>query len=95
MVNIIGIFIRTPLVSWLDQIVIRSLGKLPIKIALADHIISQNLALAMGILIVLLWNYFANRYWTYNDISDKKDVSTNESLLNQPDINFEKEDENE
>lgn len=95
MVNIIGILIRTPLVSWLDQIVVRSLGKLPIKIALADHIISQNLALATGILIVLLWNYFANRYWTYNDISDKKDVSTNESLLNQPDINFEKEDENE
>jgi putative flippase GtrA len=31
-------------------------------------VIGHNAALAVAIGIVMLWNYFANRYWTYNDI---------------------------
>jgi putative flippase GtrA len=30
--------------------------------------IGSNIAQAISILIVLFWNYFANRYWTYNDV---------------------------
>ena len=31
--------------------------------------IGSNLALLCAIVIVLFWNFFANRYWTYNDVS--------------------------
>ena len=30
--------------------------------------LGSNIAQAISIGIVLFWNYFANRYWTYNDI---------------------------
>jgi putative flippase GtrA len=29
---------------------------------------AKNLTLAAAVGIVMLWNYFVNRYWTYNDI---------------------------
>jgi len=53
-INIIGITIRTPLISWLDGLIL--------------NVISQNLALAVSISIIMLWNYFANRYWTFKNI---------------------------
>lgn len=30
--------------------------------------IGDNLALAMSVLIILFWNFFVNRYWTYSDV---------------------------
>jgi putative flippase GtrA len=30
--------------------------------------IGTNIAQALSIIIVLFWNFFANRYWTYNDV---------------------------
>jgi putative flippase GtrA len=23
----------------------------------------------IGVIVVMFWNFFANRYWTYNDVS--------------------------
>ncbi len=67
-INIIGITIRTPLISWLDYLFLKLLNQFEINMFLENYVISQNLALAGSILIVMLWNYFANRYWTYKDI---------------------------
>ncbi|MDY6868096.1 MAG: GtrA family protein [Chloroflexota bacterium] len=67
-INIIGIVIRTPLISWLDQIILNLLNKMSITITIESYIISQNLALASSISIVMLWNYFANRYWTFRNV---------------------------
>ena len=30
--------------------------------------IGANLAIMVALVIVMLWNFFVNRYWTYNDI---------------------------
>lgn len=30
--------------------------------------LGSNIATFMGIFVVMIWNFFANRYWTYNDI---------------------------
>ncbi len=27
-------------------------------------------AWVIGVIVVMLWNFFANRYWTYNDCDD-------------------------
>jgi putative flippase GtrA len=28
----------------------------------------KNLALALAVGIVMFWNFFVNRYWTYSDV---------------------------
>jgi putative flippase GtrA len=30
--------------------------------------LAKNATLALAIGIVMIWNFFINRYWTYNDI---------------------------
>jgi putative flippase GtrA len=72
-INIIGIAIRTPLVPWFNDIISELLRNNNWKIPLSNKVISQNLALAISIGIVTLWNYFANRYWTYNNVPVKKE----------------------
>jgi putative flippase GtrA len=67
-INIIGITIRTPLISWLDSLILNLLNTLKINISIDHYVISQNLALAVSISIIMLWNYFANRYWTFKNI---------------------------
>jgi len=29
---------------------------------------ANNLALAIGVIVVMFWNFFINRYWTYSDV---------------------------
>lgn len=31
--------------------------------------LGTNLAQALAVFIVMFWNFFANRYWTYNDVT--------------------------
>jgi len=71
-VSIIGLIIRIPTLAFLEP-VISSLLTQVIKITnlsinLSLKTISENLTLALTILIVLFWNFFANRYWTYSDV---------------------------
>lgn len=35
---------------------------------LAQNQIGTNLAQAIAVFIVMFWNFFVNRYWTYNDV---------------------------
>jgi len=67
-INIIGLIIRTPLIPWLDQLILKLLERFSWELPLEDYVLSYNLALTISIVIVMLWNYFANRYWTYNDV---------------------------
>jgi len=32
------------------------------------EILAKNATLAFAIGVVMIWNFFINRYWTYNDI---------------------------
>ncbi len=72
LINVVGISIRTPLISWLDTRILKLLSSRQLSLPLKDNIISQNVALAISIGVVMLWNYFANRYWTYSDVSAEK-----------------------
>jgi len=78
-INTIGIIIRTPLISWLDKMILILLDRLEVKLRIVNYILSQNFALAISIGIIMLWNYFANRYWTYNDIQKDGSPSGSES----------------
>ena len=70
MVSFIGLAIRTPLFAWLEGFFTKILPAiLPKNFFLSPSVVSHNLALAIVIVVVMIWNFFANRYWTYNDVS--------------------------
>ena len=57
LVNVVGWGINT-LVLWLLT---------PVFTALTGRL-GYNIAKAIATIIVLFWNFFINRYWTYNDV---------------------------
>ncbi len=67
-VNIIGIGIRTLSIPWFDKIIFRFLTNKNIDLLLSNQVVSQNLSLAIAVVIVMMWNFFINRIWTFNDI---------------------------
>jgi putative flippase GtrA len=69
-VNLVGLGIRTPLFAGLSgplESGFRLIPLLPIGI-LTPEFLGHNGALAFAVLVVMLWNFFVNRYWTYNDV---------------------------
>jgi putative flippase GtrA len=68
-VSIVGLTIRIPILAFLDPIITRLIYSLPFSInSISIDILSDNLTLAIAVVIVMLWNFFINRYWTYGDI---------------------------
>jgi putative flippase GtrA len=67
-INIIGLAIRTPLLAFLEGVLIRWFTTILPKDFLSPTFVGHNIGLAIAILVVMLWNYIANRYWTYNDV---------------------------
>lgn len=67
LVNVIGLGIRTALFSLIEKHMI-NLAATVIPHVLTPTIVGHNLTLAFVILVVMLWNYFANRYWTFKDV---------------------------
>jgi putative flippase GtrA len=72
-ISVIGLGIRTPL-FWGLSLGITHLSKtiLSVPSIVEPGIIGNNIALAICIVVVLLWNYFANRKWTFNDTQNTK-----------------------
>lgn len=68
-VSIIGLAIRTLIFDrleegliWLSSLIV------PAGFFLSPKVIGHNLSLATVIVIIMFWNFFVNRYWTYNDV---------------------------
>jgi len=70
-VSIAGLGIRTPLFAVIEKPLINQAEKL-IPNVLTPTIIGHNVALAIVILVVLLWNYFINRKWTFRKPVDRE-----------------------
>lgn len=69
LVSVVGLGIRTPLFAWLEKVLIRSIGSMiPKNFIFSSTFLGHNIALAIAILVVMMWNFFANRMWTYNDV---------------------------
>jgi putative flippase GtrA len=69
LVNLIGITIRIPILHFLEPAISKLLGNIASIPSSLILFLSNNITLATAILIVLFWNFFANRYWTYNDVN--------------------------
>ena len=68
LVNSIGIAIRIPTLHYMEPILLRlfvGMGRLSNA---TSEFLARNATLVLAIGIVMIWNFFVNRYWTYNDV---------------------------
>lgn len=69
LVNITGLVIRVPILNYLEPVITNIFKALPSRfLLLAPDAMGENVTLAIAVGTVLFWNFFVNRYWTYNDI---------------------------
>ncbi len=70
LISVMGLVIRIPILYFV-QPVMESLAMrfgLQILPVLDAKTLADNFTLAIAVVIVMFWNFFANRYWTYNDV---------------------------
>ena len=41
---------------------------LPEDFFMAPSVLGHNITMVIAVFIVMMWNFFANRLWTYNDV---------------------------
>jgi putative flippase GtrA len=68
LVNLAGAGIRIPILYYFEPVVLKIFNTNIVPIPVSNEFLAKNLTLALAITIVMLWNFFINRYWTYNDI---------------------------
>lgn len=69
----IGLTIRTPIFALLVKPMTSLFNNLPdLPIVLPSFVGGDKVALAMAVLIVMFWNFFINRFWTYSDVDQHK-----------------------
>jgi putative flippase GtrA len=68
-VSVMGLTIRIPVLHFLEPVFYRLFSNLPFTLPLfTPDLLAKNVTLAIAVLIVMFWNFFVNRYWTYNDV---------------------------
>jgi putative flippase GtrA len=79
LISLVGLIIRTPIFALSEKPLILLLENVPDSTFVQSlpgwvpsqvfeaNIMGGNLALALAVVIVLFWNFFANRLWTYSD----------------------------
>ena len=68
-VSIICLLINTTIFALADQSFIHLFEKiLPINFIFSPTVVGHNASVAVATIVVLFWNYFANRFWTFRSI---------------------------
>jgi putative flippase GtrA len=67
LVNAAGIAIRIPILHFVEPVTLVYFDKIRSSLLSAEFL-AKNFTLALAVGIVMLWNFFINRYWTYNDV---------------------------
>jgi len=69
LVNVTGLLIRIPILKFLEPIITSIFYKIPEQfLFLPPDVMGENVTLAIAVGVVLFWNFFVNRYWTYSDV---------------------------
>lgn len=68
MVNLAGVIIRLPILYFIEPEALKIISNIPIALPFSVEFLAKNITLGLVVIIVMFWNYFVNRYWTYNDI---------------------------
>ena len=68
LVNSIGIAIRIPTLHFVEPVLAKGIENMVHLSHNTSGSLAKNGTLLLAIGIVMIWNFFINRYWTYNDI---------------------------
>ncbi len=69
LVSVVGLGIRYLLFLTIETPILNlSAAVVPGGFPLDAETVGHNLTLVISIVIVLIWNFLANRFWTYNDV---------------------------
>ncbi|GAB1472401.1 hypothetical protein MASR2M66_32790 [Chloroflexota bacterium] len=72
LVNAAGVLIRIPILHFGEPPLLRFVEDSFHTRHLTAEFIAKNFTLAAAVGIVMLWNFFINRYWTYNDVDENQ-----------------------
>lgn len=67
LVSVAGILIRAPILTFTHRPFTGLVETIPFLIPYAVRL-GKNMALMVAVGVVMFWNFFVNRYWTYNDV---------------------------
>jgi putative flippase GtrA len=68
-VSVAGIVIRAPILHYLEPVFLRLFQRASLGL-FTPEFLAKNVTLAVAIVVVLCWNFFINRFWTYNDVDN-------------------------
>jgi putative flippase GtrA len=71
-VNVAGIAIRAPILHFGEPLLLRFVENVFHTSHVTAEFYAKNLTLAAAIGIVMMWNFFVNRYWTYSNIDNEE-----------------------
>jgi hypothetical protein len=67
-VNAAGIAFRIPTLHFVEPVMASAFESMAHLSHVSAQFLAKNATLAFVIGVVMIWNFFINRYWTYNDI---------------------------
>jgi putative flippase GtrA len=70
LISVTGLAIRIPILAFLEPVFESLAYRFNIQLLpfLDAKTVADNFTLAIAVLVVMFWNFFANRYWTYSDV---------------------------
>jgi putative flippase GtrA len=68
LVNLAGIAFRIPILHFVEPVMAGVFENMAHLSHASAEVLAKNATLAFAIGVVMIWNFFINRYWTYNDI---------------------------
>ena len=68
LVNAAGIAFRIPILHYVEPPMALMVERVTHVAQGTAHLLAKNATLGFAIAVVMIWNFFINRYWTYNDI---------------------------
>lgn len=68
-VSVIGLLINLLIFASFDPRLIQFFNALlPVEFIFSPTVVGHNVSVAIATIVVLFWNYFANRFWTFKNI---------------------------
>lgn len=70
-VSVVGLAIRIPILAIMEPLLLDLLEStvgISVMGLFTSEFLAHNITLAFAVLVVMFWNFFANRYWTYSDV---------------------------
>jgi putative flippase GtrA len=68
LVNTAGIIIRIPILHYAEPPLANVFESMVHLTDSLSETLARNATLALAVGVVMIWNFFVNRYWTYNDV---------------------------